>query len=57
MKSITLFTLVTTLLLCGNANAKESPQIEDSPSVDTTKIVVTALVLGFSYGVMNSFRD
>ena len=54
--SITIF--LSLFLICNSANGQEQKQHQNTSDrgIDLTEIVVTALVLGFGYSVLQSFK-
>ena len=53
-------TLLSLLFICNGANAQKTKQETDpntSRGIDLTEIVVTALVLGFGYSVLQGFKS
>ena len=58
-KFLTL-TLLSLMLICGNVSAQEVGKADDAKSsfdLELTEIVTTALVLGFSYSVLQGFKS
>jgi hypothetical protein len=60
VKKLLILTFISLILMSGNAYAKESTQkTNEEPhlEINITSIVVTALVLGFSYSALKSFKN